>query len=106
MTPPLKSTADGKATPFSPAVLVYLASQKLGQMAGDGRVRRVGQAHFAHADLGLLFRIVMTPHLGKEALQQNGFDLAPGQLGADRAADQRRAAAKNDDRFGLQASGR
>ncbi len=110
-TPPLKSTAVGcrKLAPslahvaqaFEFGERAHLTAEERRQMPRDARVLRVRQAELRQADARAAHRPRRALHLREEAFEDRLRQLGARQFGADRAADQLRAAARHDERHGV-----
>ncbi|EAU63646.1 conserved hypothetical protein, partial [Stigmatella aurantiaca DW4/3-1] len=74
-----------------------LPREEGGQVTGDPRVLGVGQRHLGQAGAARGAGQLRDGRGGKEAIGEQPVQLLPGQLRAQRAADERRAPARNGD---------
>ena len=74
-----------------------LLPQEAREVARDGRIRRVGQAHFLQTGAPRICGMSVLATRGKKAFEHL-FDLFAAQRCFDRAADQARSFAENRDR--------
>ncbi len=75
-----------------------IAGEELGQVFADGRVGGIGQTKLLQAGGALALRLRIGRAFREETLDENLFDIAPGQVGLDGAADDLAAAAEDRDR--------
>ena len=74
-----------------------MLAEKIGEVARDRGIGLISKPHFADPNLGLALGEIISLDQGKETLHQHRLDLLAGERGANRAANQRGAAAKDDD---------
>ncbi len=105
MTPPLKRTCVGHASPVDPRLIAgpvppasVWRAQESREMARDGGIGGVRQPHLLQADTALPRRHVVAGHDWKEAVEQRLVHVFDGERRGDGAADQPGAAAEQRDR--------
>ena len=109
-TPPLKSTAVGcRKLALSVACVWqsfefgerrHLTAEERREMTRDRRVLRIRQAQLRQTGARAAHRTRGAIHLREEAVEDRLREFGARQFGADRAADQLRAAARHDERHG------
>src|SRR5262245_34799875 len=81
-----------------PLVRLELAVQEGGQVAGDGRVVHIRQAHFLEAGTGRSRRLGVPGNQGEEAFQNRLLDVGECNLSVERTTDDGAPAALHGNR--------